>query len=749
MKKQLIVVVHGVGVREAGVATDLVAAALDQPPELTPAVGLAEMGAGQNPPGAPWLAHSSDDFLLHEQPAYTEDRKTRTFGVRLRRFRKYEGNALDTITNERVIADFYWGDISGTGSGLVQVLFGLLRVIFGLAHVVRENLASVFPGDGWNAWVRRLGEWSVLMIHGPIFALNLVLVGGFGLIVVLKKIGVLETSTWHLILIGVIATIGGLAVMLGFVRVYLLRLLCFWVVIWGIVTLFLTVDAEVRPIVGIPVFVVGAFTILWFARSSASLWFAWSSARKAILLWAIVWALFIFIPKLGGDSINLDQTICNLANLDASKALPYQRAGCWLVRAMLVLWGISLSLALLVWAACVLARYTRPEVRGRAIASPVIALMTLLAVTVASALFSAAMNSFPLSEDDKNVVDVALIGMPTSFVALVLLGAFALRIETLKKRALRTVTPKTYRDNREVLANRHRLIVSRILTNVLLIFVAILLWDGARLLIWGIETQFVVTLLALILTGFSVVCGWLGLSLPVPESETIRDGFLTIFGLLGFGVVAWFRGGLAQVINILTDVIAYVNNHSWTVTGGNHRTLLVERLTGLAGYQLARAADFSGYWLRNRIQDRMKVLLTEMIRTELPDDIVIIAHSQGTVIAMDTIDSVGQSWRNARPDGVQLRLITMGSPYAHLYNRYFKEEFNDVAARPNLAPFTPGGQGVLDAWTNIFRKDDFIGTHIGSPGSSWPKEFPVDVGGHTNYWVDPRVIRILKRRVGP
>jgi hypothetical protein len=61
--------------------------------------------------------------------------------------------------------------------------------------------------------------------------------------------------------------------------------------------------------------------------------------------------------------------------------------------------------------------------------------------------------------------------------------------------------------------------------------------------------------------------------------------------------------------------------------------------------------------------------------------------------------------------------------------------------------------GVLSRWVNIFRIDDFVGTHIDVPRPAatgngappvWPEERPVAPNGHTLYWVDENVAPILR-----
>jgi hypothetical protein len=103
----------------------------------------------------------------------------------------------------------------------------------------------------------------------------------------------------------------------------------------------------------------------------------------------------------------------------------------------------------------------------------------------------------------------------------------------------------------------------------------------------------------------------------------------------------------------------------------------------------------------------------------------------------------GKEWLKELPAGSagEIRLVTMGSPYTHLYGHYFPSSFPSVEKRANLA--NPKKGGLLRAWLNIFRIDDFVGTHVSK--GVWPEEFPVFPNGHTNYWVDRRVVDKLRK----
>jgi hypothetical protein len=176
MKKQLIVVVHGVGVREAGISTDLLATALDDDPPLVKDAAGGSEPTPQTAPPIVWRPHSSDDFHLRELPKYGTNHKRSIFPARVRRYRHYDKDDPPKVLKERVVADFYWGDISATGKEALALIIGFFKIVLGLSHAVRENARSVFDGQTWPDWfARKLASFAALTIHGPIFAINIVL----------------------------------------------------------------------------------------------------------------------------------------------------------------------------------------------------------------------------------------------------------------------------------------------------------------------------------------------------------------------------------------------------------------------------------------------------------------------------------------------------------------------------------------------------------------------------------------------
>jgi hypothetical protein len=135
--------------------------------------------------------------------------------------------------------------------------------------------------------------------------------------------------------------------------------------------------------------------------------------------------------------------------------------------------------------------------------------------------------------------------------------------------------------------------------------------------------------------------------------------------------------------------------------------------------------------IRDQINGRFVTVLNQLVAAEDPDEVIIISHSQGTIVAYEAIrDGVleGSGVRNCK-------LITMGSPLWHVYKQYFP-------SRVDLLPTDIEG---LDSWDNIYRVDDYVGTSIGDVNGDWPLNHPVPEGGHLGYWSDAEVRKILSR----
>lgn len=121
------------------------------------------------------------------------------------------------------------------------------------------------------------------------------------------------------------------------------------------------------------------------------------------------------------------------------------------------------------------------------------------------------------------------------------------------------------------------------------------------------------------------------------------------------------------------------------------------------------------------------------------DELVVISHSQGTVIALDELaeSSFGRSqeWL----EEIDLKLVTMGSPMADLYQHYFPIAYPPWSDKKRWGRL----EARVDRWLSLYRSGDFIGTTLDMPETEGRRlgfsEVCLGSGGHQDYWRDPRV----------
>ena len=242
-----------------------------------------------------------------------------------------------------------------------------------------------------------------------------------------------------------------------------------------------------------------------------------------------------------------------------------------------------------------------------------------------------------------------------------------------------------------------------------------------------------------------------------------------VLNLLLMFLILWIAfGGALQAVRTGFDVlgIAYRPWNSDTLIGGLirfHETIktynpMAIALVGMAGVAAYRAADFvssalgvardisvysartlayspdtpegrSAYASRQRIKARFHTVLAHLSRQYPHDRLIVIAHSQGTVIAAQALQEVG-------PTETPTFLVTMGSPLTHIYGQYFANGF-DMADLPRQTR----------RWINIYRCDDFVGTEVRLPGDR-VENHRVAPGGHTGYWTDAHVWMTVRKILG-
>jgi len=143
----------------------------------------------------------------------------------------------------------------------------------------------------------------------------------------------------------------------------------------------------------------------------------------------------------------------------------------------------------------------------------------------------------------------------------------------------------------------------------------------------------------------------------------------------------------------------------------------------------------------NPMRSRFHAVVNHLVREQHVGHIVILAHSQGTVIALDELT---HSWDIRHEPLPPISLVTFGSPITQLYQHYFPRFYPDWTSNQWTVLFHR-----LMAWTNFYRLDDYVGTTIASPPSmagTFHQE-SVGRGGHTNYWRDARLLAALKQHV--
>ena len=136
---------------------------------------------------------------------------------------------------------------------------------------------------------------------------------------------------------------------------------------------------------------------------------------------------------------------------------------------------------------------------------------------------------------------------------------------------------------------------------------------------------------------------------------------------------------------------------------------------------------------RRRIEARFRAVLERILQVERPTSWTILAHSQGTMIALHVLAE--EHLKAGLEELREVKLVTFGSPFSHLYQHYFPYQYPPIQRSRE-------GKLACSRWVNLFRIDDFVGTHIdGGDGDlqkqQWPENVPLPKGGaqaHVSYW---------------
>lgn len=205
------------------------------------------------------------------------------------------------------------------------------------------------------------------------------------------------------------------------------------------------------------------------------------------------------------------------------------------------------------------------------------------------------------------------------------------------------------------------------------------------------------------------------------------------------------RAHLGMALDIVLDVIS----HFKRVERSAHQVLqgLPRKVNTRAARGMFEWTEFSdpepSEW--NSMVARFREVVEAAVRTTQCKELIVIAHSQGTMIALEALgvitiertDRPSSARRVALREGTDctVRLVTMGCPLADLYMHYFPAKY----------AINPRERGLVASWRNIHRADDFVGRSVPNPiDASYPENVEVGPRGHVDYWLDREVLEALR-----
>ncbi|MDZ7651839.1 MAG: hypothetical protein U5L03_04415 [Burkholderiaceae bacterium] len=292
---------------------------------------------------------------------------------------------------------------------------------------------------------------------------------------------------------------------------------------------------------------------------------------------------------------------------------------------------------------------------------------------------------------------------------------------------------------------------------------------------------------------------------PAPVQPTARDDALSarlghwwsraqrvLAGLFGVGVpLLALASGAVYLLFLLEKLVGLpgllgylgalgvtwgavlVSVGKWLAGGAVTLTALGARFTQTFGklrVALDAVLDVDNYFLdphdhlppRARIYSRFAALL-DYVRQRGYARVVIVAHSQGTVISADLLHYLHRSGRlAAATGGLPIALMTVGSPLRDLYAARFPLLYRWMGGSPSsFAEAGPAAAQLgLGHWVNAFRAGDYVGRAIWSPATDDTlfkvarvdeqgrvlaarlgdrSEFCLGAGAHTHYFADDAV----------
>ena len=145
-------------------------------------------------------------------------------------------------------------------------------------------------------------------------------------------------------------------------------------------------------------------------------------------------------------------------------------------------------------------------------------------------------------------------------------------------------------------------------------------------------------------------------------------------------------------------------------------------------------SPFGSQHFRNTLGERLKAQMNDLTSRFGPfDRVVFVANSLGSMMAIDYIATVGKIDNRS----TRMELVTMGSPLEYIFRHYMPHLF------PAAATFAEKHELK---WTNVYRADDYVGTHITTTSTDRIEDIPLPPEGHLGYFGDEKVGKIIRER---
>lgn len=729
MQRNLVLVVHGIGEQTAGQTID------------------ALTGGAIRELGLPGPVETRTEMIAEDRPG---DRQLRLFPCHIRRTTLPAGQPGLTEDQEVLAGEVYWSDLSPAPRGALATGFDLLRTVLTLGYLALDNVAqSREPAHRWIRALVHLFVWIFYALLAPMNALLLL-----GSILTLTDSFVIRLGPDSLQGATLIAILGCITLALYLLwrtrlrrpeSSYLER--CFMSGFGGLGALTLIAGLAVwlalpaRPELAVidlnnPQAYVPAipreppFWLDWLRKASCSsveFTACWNPAYQdiAALLWAftmlmaLTWLvavavlLVMFVVSAVTDLGGLRTAA--LAGVPLAVILAIQLAPdlprLLLLLALLVVAGVVFAAWVARQGGDALGRMTQLFGRRARIYLPISNAMLLLWMLISTAIwsiFAELIGKLDGPERGQTLLSQLYAdysGLATSTMSYIVFGIAGLIAAGLVPLLIRQRRKETLALDPDGWLDVWcgRIILNPVL-NLLLMF--LILWIAFGGALQAVRTAFDVLGVDYRPWNSDTVMGGL-----IRFHETIKSYNPMAIALVGLAGVAAYRAAdfVSAALGVARDISVY-----------SARTL---------AYSPDTPEGRSTYAARQRIKARFHTVLSHLSRQYPHDRLIVIAHSQGTVVAAQALQEAGRT-------GVPTYLVTMGSPLTHIYGQYFAKGF-DMADLP----------AQTERWINIYRCDDFVGTEVRLPDGG-VENHRVAPGGHTGYWTDSHVWQAVRDVLG-